>query len=66
MAIKGLEKAINNLNSISRTIVPDATVKALNRVIANGVDRKQVALIYDVAVCSLYKRLPVGNVSIIN
>ncbi|MBS9764547.1 helix-turn-helix domain-containing protein [Pseudomonas mosselii] len=26
--------------------------------IANGVDRKQVAIIYDVAVCTLYKKFP--------
>ncbi|EHK6073386.1 recombinase family protein [Escherichia coli] len=30
------------------------------RLIANGVDRKQVAIIYDVAVCTLYKKFPVG------
>ncbi|WP_157845139.1 helix-turn-helix domain-containing protein, partial [Enterobacter hormaechei] len=24
----------------------------------NGVDRKQVAIIYDVAVCTLYKKFP--------
>lgn len=29
------------------------------RLIANGVDRKQVAIIYDVAVCTLYKKFPV-------
>lgn len=28
------------------------------RLIANGTDRKQVALIYDVAVCTLYKKFP--------
>lgn len=39
MAIKGLEKAISNLNSISRTIVPDATVKALNRVAVRTVSQ---------------------------
>lgn len=39
MAIKGLENAINNLNSLSRTIVPDATVKALNRVAARTVSQ---------------------------
>jgi len=32
MSVKGLEKAIENLNSLSRCIVPDATAKALNRV----------------------------------
>lgn len=32
MSIKGLERAIQNLNSLSRLIVPDATAKALNRV----------------------------------
>ena len=28
------------------------------RLVANGIDRKQVALIYDVAVCTLYKKFP--------
>ena len=28
------------------------------RLIANGVDRKQVAIIYEVAVCTLYKKFP--------
>lgn len=28
------------------------------RLIANGVDRKKVAIIYDVAVCTLYKKYP--------
>ncbi|MDK7606914.1 helix-turn-helix domain-containing protein, partial [Enterobacter hormaechei] len=28
------------------------------RLIANGMDRKQVAIIYDVAVCTLYKKFP--------
>ena len=32
MSVKGLERAIQNLNSLSRMIVPDATAKALNRV----------------------------------
>lgn len=32
MPVKGLERAIQNLNSLSRMIVPDATAKALNRV----------------------------------
>lgn len=37
------------------------------RLIENGVDRKQVAIIYDVAVCTLYKKFPVGNaVNLIN
>ena len=31
------------------------------RLILNGVDRKQVAIIYDVAVCTLYKKFPVGQ-----
>ncbi|PAC70353.1 recombinase family protein [Enterobacter hormaechei] len=31
------------------------------RLIENGVDRKQVAIIYDVAVCSLYKKFPAGK-----
>ncbi len=33
----------------------------VGRLIANGVDRKQVAIIYDVAVCTLYKKFPVGQ-----
>ncbi|MDO0900861.1 helix-turn-helix domain-containing protein, partial [Enterobacter hormaechei] len=28
------------------------------RLIANGVGRKQVAIIYNVAVCTLYKKFP--------
>lgn len=32
MSVKELERAIQNLNSLSRMIVPDATAKALNRV----------------------------------
>lgn len=32
MSINNLERAINNLNSLSRLIVPTATAKALNRV----------------------------------
>jgi DNA invertase Pin-like site-specific DNA recombinase len=31
------------------------------RLVANGIDRKQVALIYDVAVCTLYKKFPAGK-----
>ncbi|MGM1298497.1 recombinase family protein [Enterobacter hormaechei] len=31
------------------------------RLIANKVDRKQVAIIYDVAVCTLYKKFPVNK-----
>lgn len=31
------------------------------RLIVNGVDRKQVAIIYDVAVCTLYKKFPVSK-----
>jgi len=30
------------------------------RLISNGIDRKQVALIYDVAACTLYKKFPVN------
>jgi len=33
------------------------------RLISNGIDRKQVALIYDVAACTLYKKFPVNGVS---
>ncbi|SUF71010.1 Gifsy-1 prophagei VmtZ [Salmonella enterica] len=32
MSIKGLDQAITNLNSISKTAVPQATVWAINRV----------------------------------
>ncbi|EKG3235144.1 recombinase family protein, partial [Enterobacter hormaechei] len=31
------------------------------RLISNGVDRKQVAIIYDVAVCTLYKKFPASK-----
>ncbi|MBL5964570.1 recombinase family protein [Lelliottia amnigena] len=31
------------------------------RLVANGINRKQVALIYDVAVCTLYKKFPAGK-----
>lgn len=31
------------------------------RLIANGLDRKQVAIIYDVAVCTLYKKSPASK-----
>jgi len=31
------------------------------RLISNGVDRKQVAIIYDVAVCTLYKKFPASQ-----
>ncbi len=31
------------------------------RLIANGTPRKQVALIYDVAMCTLYKKFPVNS-----
>jgi hypothetical protein len=31
------------------------------RLIANGLDRKQVAIIYDVAVCTLYKKFPASK-----
>lgn len=31
------------------------------RLIANGVDRKQVAIIYDVAVSTLYKKFPASE-----
>ncbi|HBY5860494.1 TPA: phage tail protein, partial [Klebsiella pneumoniae] len=32
MSLKGLERAIQNLNSLSRLMVPTATAQALNRV----------------------------------
>lgn len=45
MSVKGLERAIQNLNSLSRLIVPDATAKALNRVAGRTISQgsKKVA-----------------------
>ncbi|QHI57275.1 helix-turn-helix domain-containing protein [Enterobacter hormaechei] len=31
------------------------------RLIANGMDRKEIAIIYDVAVCTLYKKFPASK-----
>ncbi|HGH4717955.1 TPA: recombinase family protein [Enterobacter hormaechei] len=42
-------------------LTPEQWAQA-GRLIANGVDRKQVAIIYDVAVCTLYKKFPVGQI----
>ncbi|KUQ80372.1 hypothetical protein AWI28_02955 [Enterobacter genomosp. O] len=33
-------------------------VDSAGRLIANGLDRRLVAIIYDVAVCTLYKKFP--------
>ena len=41
-------------------LTPEQWAQA-GRLIANGVDRKQVAIIYDVAVCTLYKKFPVNK-----
>jgi len=41
-------------------LTPEQWAQA-GRLIANGTDRKQVALIYDVAACTLYKRFPVTD-----
>lgn len=41
-------------------LTPEQWAQA-GRLILNGVDRKQVAIIYDVAVCTLYKKFPVGQ-----
>ena len=38
-------------------LTPEQWAQA-GRLIANGEDRKQVAIIYDVAVCTLYKKFP--------
>ena len=38
-------------------LTPEQWAQA-GRLIVNGVDRKQVAIIYDVAVCTLYKKFP--------
>ncbi len=37
-------------------LTPEQWAQA-GRLIANGMDRKQVAIIYDVAVCTLYKKI---------
>ena len=39
-AINGLEQAIANLNSISKTAVPRASAQAVNRVAGCGEQRK--------------------------
>jgi hypothetical protein len=39
MSVKGLERAIQNLNSLSRLIVPEATAKALNRVASRTISQ---------------------------
>jgi hypothetical protein len=36
----------------------NARAMGSGRLVANGVDSKQVAIIYDVAVCTLYKKFP--------
>lgn len=41
-------------------LTPEQWAQA-GRLILNGVDRKQVAIIYDIAVCTLYKKFPVGQ-----
>ncbi len=41
-------------------LTPEQWVQA-GRLISNGLDRKQVAIIYDVAVCSLYKKFPASK-----
>ncbi|WP_139154900.1 helix-turn-helix domain-containing protein, partial [Enterobacter hormaechei] len=38
-------------------LTPEQWAQA-GRLISNGLDRKQVAIIYDVAVCTLYKKFP--------
>ncbi|MDN6549622.1 MAG: phage tail protein, partial [Enterobacterales bacterium] len=37
MSVKGLEQAIQNLNSLSRIMVPTATAQAVNRVAARAI-----------------------------
>jgi hypothetical protein len=51
MSIKGLEQAIENLNSISKTAVPRASAQAVNRVASRAVSRS-------VAVVSKDTRVP--------
>lgn len=51
MSIKGLEQAIENLNSISKTAVPRASAQAVNRVANRAVSRS-------VAVVSKDTRVP--------
>ena len=44
MTVKGLERAIQNLNSLSRLIVPEATAKALNRVASRTISQGSKAV----------------------
>lgn len=44
MSVKGLERAIQNLNSLSRLIVPEATAKALNRVASRTISQGSKAV----------------------
>ncbi|EQA1638490.1 recombinase family protein [Enterobacter hormaechei] len=41
-------------------LTPEQWAQA-GRLISNGVDRKQVAIIYDIAVCTLYKKFPASK-----
>lgn len=44
MSVKGLERAIQNLNNLSRLIVPEATAKALNRVASRTISQGSKAV----------------------
>jgi hypothetical protein len=41
MSLKGLERVIQNLNSLSRNMVPTAAAQALNRVAGRAITQQQ-------------------------
>lgn len=60
MSVKGLERAIQNLNSLSRLIVPEATAKALNRVASRTISQGSKAVAKEATVDDNRKKgLPV-------
>ncbi len=50
MSIKGLEQAIANLNSISKTAVPRASAQAVNRIATRAVNRSASVVAKDMRV----------------
>ncbi len=56
MSVKGLERAIQNLNSLSRLIVPEATAKALNRVASRTISQGSKAVAKEATVDDNRKR----------
>lgn len=60
MSVKGLERAIANLNSLNRVMVPDATAKALNRIASRTVSKGSRKVAKEIQVDDRGKRgLPV-------